>query len=80
MVVTEGLDGFPEAVEGVEALNRRSTSLLTFGWFKRFNSARNPCTALGSIFDANESLRYNHVGLYVFLASNNSSLCCVINM
>ena len=31
VVVTEGVDGFPEAVEGVEALNSRSTSLLTFG-------------------------------------------------
>ena len=66
VVVTEGVDGFPEAVEGVEALNSRSTSLLTFGWFKRFNSARNPCTAFGSIFDANESLRYNHVGFIRF--------------
>ena len=40
-VVTEGVDGFPEAVKGLEALNSRLTSLLTFCWFKRANIARN---------------------------------------
>ena len=33
MVVTEGVDGFPEAVKGLEALNSQLTSLLTFCWF-----------------------------------------------
>ena len=42
MVVTEGVNGFPEAVKGLEALNSRSTSLLTLCWFKRANIARNP--------------------------------------
>ena len=42
MVVTEGVNGFPEAVKGLEALNSRSTSLLTLCWFKRANIAHNP--------------------------------------
>ena len=46
VVVTEGVDVatdvFPEAVKGVEALNSRLTSLLTFCWFNIANSARNP--------------------------------------
>lgn len=48
VVVTEGVEGvvvrgaFPEAVEGVEALKSRSTSLLTFCWFNIASSARNP--------------------------------------
>ena len=56
MVVTDGVDMvtdvFPEGVEGVEAQNSWSTSLLTFCWFNIANSACNRWTALRSIFIA----------------------------